>query len=227
VSTVLGQIELFKRKPDLASRSLKNPYKSKGCVFNGKPTLSVITQMQGSVTNSRLQEITGEHAKDITGVLQNLVRDGLLTQQNQRRWASYRLAEDSPQSVEDSPHLAGGSPQSSPQLQSDSPQLDGDSPQLDRLARLSDEVLALLPMAEPARKNKKLPVEQLQALIAQLCAGRWLSTSELAALVHRDADKLRSRFLTAMVRRGVLELKYPEVRNRPDQAYRTVSAANL
>ena len=62
-------------------------------MFNGKPTLSVITQMQGSVTNSRLQEITGEHAKDITGVLQNLVRDGLLTQQNQRGWASYRLAE--------------------------------------------------------------------------------------------------------------------------------------
>jgi ATP-dependent DNA helicase RecG len=82
-------------------------------------------------------------------------------------------------------------------------------------------------MAEPARKNKKLPVEQLQALIERLCAGRWLSTSELAALVHRDADKLQSRFLTAMVRRGVLELKYPEVRNQPDQAYRTVSVANL
>ena len=187
----------------------------------------VTAEVEGSVNNSRLQEITGEHAKDITGVLQNLVRDGLLTQQNQRRWASYRLAEDSPQTVPDSPHLAGDSPQSSPQSQSDSPQLDGDSPQLDRLASLSDEVLALLPMAEPARKNKKLPVEQLQALIAQLCAVRWLSTSELAALVHRDADKLQSRFLTAMVRRGVLELKYPEVRNRPDQAYRTVSAANL
>jgi len=44
-----------------------------------------------------MQEITGEHSKDITGVLQTLVRDGLLTQQNQRRWASYRVAEDSPQ----------------------------------------------------------------------------------------------------------------------------------
>lgn len=49
------------------------------------------------VTNGRMQEITGEHSKDITAVLQNLVRDGLLTQQNQRRWASYRVAEDSPQ----------------------------------------------------------------------------------------------------------------------------------
>ena len=148
----------------------------------------VTAQVEGSVTNSRLQEITGEHAKDITGVLQNLVRDGLLTQQNQRRWASYRLAED--------------------------------SPQLDRLASLSGEVLALLPLAEPARKNKKLPVAQPRAVIAKLCTHRWISTSELAALVDRDAEKLQSRFLAAMVKDGLLALRYPDVRNRPDQAYR-------
>ena len=162
----------------------------------------VTAQVEGSVTNSRLEEITGEHAKGITGVLQTLVRDGLLTQQNQRRWASYRLAEDSPQSVADSPHLAG------------------DSPQLDRLASLSGEVLALLPLAEPARKNKKLPVAQPWAVIAKLCTHRWISTSELAALVDRDAEKLQSRFLAAMVKDGVLALRYPDVRNRPDQAYR-------
>ena len=150
----------------------------------------VTAQVEGSVTNSRMQEITGEHAKDITGVLQTLVRDGLLTQQNQRRWASYRVAED--------------------------------SPQFDRLADLSDEVRALLPLAEPARKNKKLPRVQLLAVIEQLCAGRWLSTSELAALVDRDSEKLQSRFLTAMVKSGALELLYPDVRNRPDQAYRAV-----
>ena len=119
--------------------------------------------------------------------------------------------------------MAGDSLQRSPQLPPDSPQLGGDSPQVDRLAGLSDEVRALLPVAEPARKNKKLPVAQLQALIGQLCAGRWLSTSELAALVDRDADKLQSRFLTAMVKNGALELRYPDVRNRPDQAYRAVT----
>ena len=81
-------------------------------------------------------------------------------------------------------------------------------------------------MAEPARKNKKLPVDQLKDVIQQPCEGRWLATSELAALVDRDADKLQSRFLTAMVKSGVLELRYPDVRNRPDQAYRTVGLSN-
>jgi len=65
----------------------------------------------------------------------------------------------------------------------------------------------------------------LLALIEQLCAGRWLSTSELAALVDRDSEKLQSRFLTAMVKSGALELRYPDVGNRPDQAYRTVDGA--
>ncbi len=64
----------------------------------------VTTQVEGRVTNARMQEITGEHSKDITGVLQPLVRDGLLAQQNQRRCASYRLAVDS-QLGEDSPHI--------------------------------------------------------------------------------------------------------------------------
>ena len=161
--------------------------------------------------------------KDITGVLQNLVRDGLLTQQNQRRWASYRVAEDSPHSGDDSPQSSPQWVGDSPQLASDSPQLIGDSPQLERLAALAVEIQGLLPLAEPARKNKKLPVDQLKAVLQQLCQSRWLSTAELAALVDRDAEKLQSRFLTAMVREGVLELRYPDVRNRPDQAYRSVS----
>lgn len=165
----------------------------------------------------------GEHSKDISVVLQNLVRDGLLTQQNQRRWASYRVAGSSPQSDDYFPHLAGNFPQSSPQLEGHSPQLQPYSPQSDRLAALPPKMLDLLPLAEPARK--KLPVDQLKGIIQRLCGDRWLATSELAALVDRDAEKLQSRFLTAMVREGALELRYPDVRNRPDQAYRAVSAS--
>lgn len=96
----------------------------------------------GGVTNALMQKRTGEHPKDITGVLQTLVRDGPLTQQNQRRWTSYRVAED-------------------------------------------------------ARKNKKLPVPQLQTIIQRFCAGRWLSTFELAAcaLTWANSPLLNARML--------------------------------
>lgn len=51
---------------------------------------------------------------DITAVLQVLVRDGLLTRQNQRRWASYRVAGDSPQLADDFPPWEGNSPPKAP-----------------------------------------------------------------------------------------------------------------
>ena len=224
VNLVLPMISLIPDEVDLALRARFGDLFTK---LDKTAVQAVVTaQVEGSVTNSRMQEITGEHSKDITGVLQSLVRDGLLTQQNQRRWASYRVAEDSPQFGDDSLHLQADSPQSSPHLVGDSPQLPSNSPQLNRLAGLSPEVQGLLPLADPARKNKKLPTDQLKGIIRQLCEGRWLATSELAALVDRDAEKLQSRFLTAMVREGVLELRYPDVRNRPDQAYRTVAAVN-
>ena len=214
VKLVLPMVSLI---PDEVDQALRVRFGDRFAKLDKTAVQAVVTaQVEGGVTNGRMQEITGEHSKDITGVLQTLVRDGLLTQQNQRRWASYRVAEDSPQSRDDSPHLEDDSPQSSPQS-------GGDSPQLDRLAGLSPEILEMLPLAEPARKNKKLPVDQLKGVIQQLCVGRWLATSELAALVDRDAEKVQSRFLTAMVKEGALELRYPDVRNRPDQAYRTVS----
>ena len=213
VKLVLPMVSLI---PDEVDRALHLRFGDRFAKLDKTAVQAVVTaQVEGSVTNSRMQEITGEHSKDITDVLQTLVRDGLLTQQNQRRWASYRVAEDSPQSGTDSLHLEADSPQSSPQW-------GGDSPQFDRLAGLLPEIQGLLSIAEPARRNKKLPVDQLKDVIQQLCEGRWLATSELAALVDRDADKLQSRFLTAMVKSGALELRYPDVRNRPDQAYRTV-----
>jgi ATP-dependent DNA helicase RecG len=173
----------------------------------------VTAQVEGSVTNGRLQEITGEHPKDITDVLRALMRDGLLTQQNQRRWASYRVAEGSAPTD-------GDSPQNSPQWPSDSPQSLGDSPQ--SAAEVPPTLAALLPLALPARNKKKLPAAQMRQVISALCKGRWLAAGEIALLVARDAEKLQSRFLTAMVREGVLELRYPDVPNRPDQAYRSI-----
>ena len=150
-----------------------------------------------------MQEITGEHSKDITAVLQNLVRDGLLTQQNQRRWASYRVAEDSPQSEDDSPHLAP-----------DSPHTAASSP------HLTPELLSL---AEPARLKAKLPAAEMQALVLSLCEAPWMTAKDLAALLSRDAENLQGRILAGLVKKGLLELRFPDVPNRPDQAYRTVS----
>jgi len=207
--------EVFQGTVDQA---LRQRFGSRFATLDKTAVQAVVTaQLEGSVNNSRMQEITGEHAKDITSMLQSLVRDGLLTQQNQRRWASYRVAEDSPQSAEDSPHSAGDSPQSSPQWAGDSPHSAANSP------HLSQELLSL---AEPARDKARLPAAEMQALVLRLCDTRWLTSKDLAALLNRDAENLQSRILGGMVKKGQLELRFPDVPNRPDQAYRAVAATS-
>lgn len=205
VKLVLPMVSLI---PDEVEKALRQRFGDRFARLDKTAVQAVVTaQVEGSVTNGRMQEITGEHSKDITAVLQGLVRDGLLTQQNQRRWASYRVAEDAPQSDGDSPQWAGDSPQNSPHLSGDSP-------------RWSPELLSL---AEPARNKKKLPVAEMESLVLLLCEGRWLTSKELAELLIRDAENLQSRILSGMVKRQLLELRFPDVPNRPDQAYRTVA----
>jgi len=174
----------------------------------------------------KLLTLAGWHVCDvaeaITGVFQALVRDGFLVQQNQRRWASYRLGDgvegagDSRQTGADSPQSAGNSPQ----IERDSPQSVPNPPKISAPV-LSEHLAGLIPIAEPARGSRRLPAPRMRELILALCQGRWLSTNEIAALVTRDPDKLQTRFLTALVREGLLEWRFPEVPNRPDQAYRT------
>ena len=215
VKLVLPMVSLI---PAEVEQALRQRFGERFAKLDKTAVQAVVTaQVEGSVTNSRMQEITGEHSKDITSVLQSLVRDGLLTQQNQRRWASYRVAEDSPQSDGDSPHLALDSPQSSPHLPSDSPHWAPSSP------HLPPELLSL---AEPARIKGKLPAAEMHASVFRLCDGRWLTSKDLAALLNRDAENLQGRILGGMVKKGLLELRFPDVPNRPDQAYRTFQTAN-
>jgi len=73
---------------------------------------------------------------------------------------------------------------------------------------------------EPARNKKKLAALEMEFLVLRLCEGRWLTSKELADPLIRDAENLQGRILCGMVRRPLLELRFPDVPNRPDQAYR-------
>lgn len=207
VRLVLPMVSLI---PTEVEAELRDQFGERFAKLDATAVQAVVTaRVEGTVTNGRMQEITGEHPKDITDVLQTLVREGFLEQQNQRRWASYRLAGDSPQSspqsMSDSPHFREGFPQS----RADSPPFPAE----------------LLAAAELARAKARLPAAEVRRVIATLCSGRWLTAKELGSLMNRDPENLQERFLTAMVKEGILELRYPEVRNRPDQAYRSATQA--
>jgi ATP-dependent DNA helicase RecG len=156
----------------------------------------VTADLERTVDNARLRQITGGHAADMTKLLQTLVAKGALTQEGQGRWTRYRL-----------PELLHSLPSETDSLSKDGHSLH------------NDELLAI---AAPAHNQQRLPPKEMEKILLELCRERWLNRNEISALVHRNPESLRQRYINPMVEHGLLRLRYPEKPNRTDQAYTTV-----
>ncbi len=170
--------------------------------------------IEGSVSNARLQELLVDHPVEITRMLSRLCEQGYLVSDNRRRWTTYRIVMPTP--PQDSSHLPGDSSH----LPGDSSHLPGDSSHLAKqlsLLPLKEEELREL--AESVAQRGKVPSDEMQKVIGLLCKGRFLTAEELATQLNRTPPNLRNRYLTPMVTEGLLKLRYPESPNRPDQAY--------
>lgn len=196
----------------------------------GKDEVQILAtaQMEGSVSNHRLQEILTLHRRDITTLLQTLVRERLLAPDGFGRWTRYTLADDhrEPDVRPDSPDLAATPPNlamSSPDLASDSPDLESKTAGSGKFPPGMD--MALLAIADPIRRSGKAPSEVVRAVILELCQGRFLRLRELSDLLDRKQESLRDNYISNLVAEGLLDLRFPGARNHPDQAYRTTQDA--
>lgn len=187
--------------PDESLARLEDLFGRKLNQFSKNEVQALVTaDIEGTVDNSRMRQICAIHAADVTRLLQGLVARGALLQEGQGRWSRYRLPETS-HSVHkagDSVHTGGGSVHKP-----------GDSEHSD----------ALRVIAAPARNRQRLQPEDMERIILELCQGCWLTRNQLAELLDRHPDGLRSRFLTPLVAHERLQLRYPDKPNRADQAY--------
>lgn len=63
--------------------------------------------------------------------------------------------------------------------------------------------------------------EDVRQLVCDLCSERAFTMAELSSVLKREPKHLRRRYLSPMVEAGELEHTIPEMRNHPQQAYRT------
>ncbi|MGE3540209.1 MAG: RNA-binding domain-containing protein [Candidatus Tectimicrobiota bacterium] len=192
--------------PDESLQRLQQHFGKTFSTFNKLEVQSLVTaDLEGIVDNARLRQISGEHATEMTRVLQGLVAKGALAQAGQGRWSRYHISTSTHNSV----HKPMGSVHK-----------DADSEHSAANSEHSEAELAqLITIAIPARRNLRLDPKQMEQLILALCQARWLSRNQLAELLKRNADGLRARFLTPMVEHGLLRLRHPDKPNRADQAY--------
>ena len=203
VMLILPMVSLL---PEESLTRLQQRFGARFAKLNSTEVQALVTaDVEGSVNNPRLREICEDHPADISKTLQGLAMQGFLVQEGQRRWSYYRLP------PKDSSH-------STPHTSGDSSHKSGDSSR--SMADLTEaEQADLRSIAFPARYSRRIPPEESRQIITDLCKGRYLTAFELGQLMDRSPAGLRNRFLTPMVEEGVLQRKYPNEPNRPDQAY--------
>ncbi|OGV63878.1 MAG: hypothetical protein A3K18_35035 [Lentisphaerae bacterium RIFOXYA12_64_32] len=199
----------------------------------------VTAEVEGTVSNARLREVTTEHPADITKVLQGLVGKGLLGQRGQKRGAVYEASRGRAPATR-----AGVTPgaNSSHSTAGDSSRVQVDSIHSDSIHSPEDsihseedsihfgsfpdaEVAELRRITLLAKLNRHLSAAETRRLILDVCKGRHLTGVQIGALLVRNPVGLRQRFLRPMVAAGLLRFKYPDEPNRPDQAYTAAGGA--
>ncbi|MEK7384328.1 MAG: hypothetical protein AAB262_13715 [Elusimicrobiota bacterium] len=192
--------ELLDRIPEETLAGLRRKFGARLDAMSPAEVQALATAaIEGTVSNARLQELLTDHPVDISSMLRRLCEQGYLVSDNRRRWTSYRLpAPDASGSAGSLPHLPGNLP--------------------DIMAGQQE---LLQEMAAPVAAKGKAPTSEIRAVILKLCQGRFLPVETLAVLLKRNAKNLRHRYLSPMVREGLLKLRYPESPTRPDQTYTT------
>ncbi|MES2345898.1 MAG: RNA-binding domain-containing protein [Chlamydiota bacterium] len=206
---VFWSLPMISLIPDESLARLKQRFGTKVAKFTSLEVQALVTaDLEGWVDNARMRQITSEHAADVTRILQNLVRKGVLSQEGQGRWTRYRVSSeiDSVYKKDDSIHM-----------ETDSIHMETDS--IHKAEISNNEWDELVKLSEFTRKNKRSSGKEMESTLLNLCEGRWLTRRQLAELVDRNADALRFRFLAPMVEHGLLCLRHPNKPNRIDQAY--------
>jgi predicted HTH transcriptional regulator len=189
--------------------------------------LAVATaQIEGRVTNQRLHELTGDHPRDITNLLGELVEDDFLESRGTGKGTYYVLpGQEEPSEGEFSLFETWNPTDSSrsdqPARTEEKQATENSERRPSRKEEHEETWEQLLKIAEPVRETGKAPREQVKSKILELCRGRYLKVRQLVDLLGRSKDTLRNHYLNKLVKEDKLKLHYPDKLTHEDQAYKT------
>lgn len=179
----------------------------------------VIAYSEKAVTHQRLSEVTNEHPRDLSAILNDLVARKFLRATGQSRGRTYHLAgQTMPEPKEVFGNLANLDEVGRVLLPEFSCPLINNLTHLHSSYRQQLEETALEP-----RTKKKISKEIMNQVLQNLCREQFVTATALAELVCRDPATLRGQYLTPLKNAGLLALAFPQTPTDPQQAYITTS----
>jgi len=215
---VMWMLPMVSLIPDESLQRLKHQFGANiECSSSLEIQAMVTADIEKRVDNRRLQQISGEHAADITNLFHALVSRKMLVKKGHGRWSWYHLPEiKQPDELARPAHSGVDFAHNGGDFAHNGDDFahNGSSSQ--------DHWQHLQKVAAFALQRRRLEPKVMESLILQLCKDDWLTKRELGELLERNIDGLRFRYLKPMVVRGLLRLRYPEKPNCSDQAYRSI-----
>jgi len=218
--------------PDAVMKSLEKRFGSEFDDLSEEQKLALATvAIEGSVTHARIKEMSDIHPHDLSKALKDLVTRGFLKSEGATRAMVYTFTGASRSGdgntvqarLDAAPIQQTESPLHSEEEGSlhsaENPQHNGETslhkkfgPRYDALTQT---VFSLL------KGKRRATPETIRQAILIICENDFVTTDEIATMLHRSRDTLSVHYIPRMVKVGLLELKYPESISHPDQAYRT------
>ncbi|MEH2313405.1 MAG: RNA-binding domain-containing protein [Nostoc sp.] len=177
----------------------------------------VLAHQFGDICNSDIQCYRREHPRDIGDCLKRLVNNGWLERSGRGRGTYYALVN---QQQSDLLALLPSSEHYEPSSEHYEPSSEHYGLSSEHYKRLKD-------IAVPVREKSRVDQELVERVILELCSEHYLALRTLAHLLNRKPDSIRNHYLSLMLDRGLIELRYPEQLNHPQQAYKSSPNRNL
>ena len=194
----------------------------------GKDELMVLStcQIEGGITNQRLQYLVDRHKTEITKLLQELCRDKFLISENKARWTTYHLNKDygvnADGSKQGSSNEGSSNEDSSNEDSSNEGSLNEDSLNEDSSKQdSSKQGSSKQGSSKQGTIPQKLKREDLIQLIKEVCKDEYKSLEEIAKQVDRKAKYLSDEVLPIMIQNGDLTKLHPD--NHPSQKYKSAN----
>ena len=159
-------------------------------------------QIEGSISNQRLQYVLNMHSTDITNLLKKLCSENYLESDNNGRWTIYKIKQKVDTSL----------------TEVDTSVLDADIQEaintkvdtLNTKVDTSDNMVA-------TRYTK----DELELLIMKVCKHDYLKMEEVANQIGKSVDYLKNKVFPRMIKNEKLIKRFPFTHNHPDQGYKT------
>ena len=166
-------------------------------------------EMEGCVSNVRLQQLINKHSTEISQLLKDLCNEGYLVAENKGRWTVYHLnLREEKKSVQKNLFEET----MTPPVRNDDTSGEMMTPPV-RNDDTSGETMT-------PRGKKWMRNEELMTLVVEICCDTFKSVDEIAAVILRTPTYLKNKILPLLLAQERLERLYPTIPNHPNQAYR-------